>query len=120
MIRMNLNVIGRMRNIPNLRQFLIRRVGINHITADKLLKGDASSIRFDHLEAICRELYCTPDDIFEWVSSKDNLPLPENHPLQKLADKKEAREFLSRINSMSTEELYQLMKRVDTKPQERI
>ena len=115
MIRMNLNLIGRMRSIPNLKQFLIRRVGINHISADKLLKGTASSIRFDHMEGICRELHCTPDDILEWVPSKDNLPLAEGHPLQKLAQKKEAREFLSHLNAMSTEELYEVMKQMDNK-----
>ena len=45
------------------RYELAKRVGVTYPTIDNIYKGTTSSIKFDVLESICRELDCTPNDI---------------------------------------------------------
>ena len=117
MIRLNLDLIGRMRGISNPRQFLIRHAKVSPMTADKLLKGTAVLIKFERLEYICRELNCTPNDILEWTPSKNDIPLTEGHPLKQLSQKYNPNELITQLGSITTEELYELIKRIDNKPE---
>jgi hypothetical protein len=50
--------------------------------------------------------------LFEWEQQKDEMPLPENHPLQKLAKRKEEEAFWERIRDMSPDELREVMKKI--------
>lgn len=45
------------------RYELANRIGVTYPTIDKIFKGRSTSIRFDTLELICKELNCTPNDI---------------------------------------------------------
>lgn len=45
---------------------LSERVGITPANLSILKTGKAKAIRFNTLEAICRELDCQPGDILEW------------------------------------------------------
>ncbi|HOM63916.1 MAG TPA: helix-turn-helix transcriptional regulator [Dysgonamonadaceae bacterium] len=112
MLKINLDLIMTRRNIPNPRKFLIKQLKINHVTATKLLKGNSDLIRLSYINAICTELRCTPDELFEWEQQKDEMPLPENHPLQKLAKRKEEEAFWERIRDMSPDELREVMKKI--------
>lgn len=42
------------------------RVGITLANLSILKTGKAKAIRFSTLEAICRELDCTPGDLLDW------------------------------------------------------
>lgn len=63
-IRVNLDVMMAKRRI-SLGE-LAERVGITQANLSILKTGKAKAIRFSTLEAICRELNCTPGDILEY------------------------------------------------------
>ena len=44
---------------------LSKKTGITQNNLGRLVKGETISIRYDNLEAICKELNITPNDIFE-------------------------------------------------------
>ena len=46
---------------------LSEKVGITQANLSILKTGKAKAIRFSTLEAICRELDCTPGDILEYL-----------------------------------------------------
>ena len=46
---------------------LSERVGITQANLSILKTGKAKAVRFSTLDAICRELECTPGDIMEYV-----------------------------------------------------
>ena len=45
------------------RYELAKRIGVTYPTIDNIYKEDSTSIKFETLEAICRELNCSLDDI---------------------------------------------------------
>lgn len=112
MLQINLNILMRKRNIRNPRQFLIRRAGINHVMATKILKNEVELLRMSHLEAICRELRCTPNEVFDWKPQAHETPLPEHHPLLKLSGKEAEAAFLAKLGNMSSDELREAMKKL--------
>ncbi len=52
---------------------LSERVGITMANLSVLKSGKARAIRFSTLEAICRELNCTPGDILDYENNENNL-----------------------------------------------
>lgn len=50
------------------RYELAKRIGITYPTIDNIYKENSTSIKFEILEAICKELNCTPNDI---ITSED-------------------------------------------------
>ncbi len=63
-IRVNLDVMMAKRKIS--LGDLAEKVGITQANLSILKTGKAKAIRFSTLEAICRELQCTPGDILEY------------------------------------------------------
>lgn len=51
---------------------LSERVGITMANLSVLKSGKARAIRFSTLEAICRELNCTPGDILDYENNEKN------------------------------------------------
>ena len=49
---------------------LARRVGITNANLSILKNNKAKAIRFNTLEAICRELNCQPADILEYIEEE--------------------------------------------------
>ena len=45
------------------RYELAKRIGVTYPTIDNIYKGTSTSIKFEILEAICKELNCSPIDI---------------------------------------------------------
>lgn len=45
------------------RYDLAKRIGVTYPTIDRIYKGNSTSIKLDILEALCKELRCTPNDI---------------------------------------------------------
>ncbi|HBG40736.1 MAG TPA: hypothetical protein DDZ96_14155 [Porphyromonadaceae bacterium] len=107
MLVFNLHPFLQIRGVTNPRRFLID-LGINHITAAKLLKGEMSSLRLEHVAKICQALRCTPNDLLEWVPDKNAL-LDAEHPLNKLASRKNIGLLLEKLGSMSYEDLVKLL-----------
>jgi putative transcriptional regulator len=51
---------------------LSERVGITMANLSVLKSGKARAIRFSTLDAICRELSCTPGDILDYENNKNS------------------------------------------------
>ena len=45
------------------RYELAKRIDVSYPTIENIYKGTSTSIRFATLEALCKELNCTPNDI---------------------------------------------------------
>ena len=64
MIIVNLDVMLAMRKMRSNE--LAERIGITQANLSILKTGKAKAIRLNTLDAICRELQCTPGDILEY------------------------------------------------------
>ena len=62
-MKINIKELMEKKNIS--RYELAKRIGVTYPTITSIYNGDASSIKFDTLFAICKELECTPNDIIE-------------------------------------------------------
>lgn len=60
---MKINIKNQLDKIGISRYELAKRVGVTYPTISAIYNGESTSIKFDVLEGICRELYCTPNDI---------------------------------------------------------
>lgn len=60
---MKLNIKDRVEKLGISRYELARRVGVTYPTITSIYNGESTSIKLSILEALCRELYCTPNDI---------------------------------------------------------
>jgi DNA-binding Xre family transcriptional regulator len=101
---------------PN-RMFALRKIDKPHLalvkngfaksSATNLLNYVSRRLTIEHVEKLCLLLNCTPNDLFEWRSGK-NETLDERHPLNALkrADKSESLTEL--INKIPVEKLAQI------------
>ena len=61
-VRLDLQMVKKKMSLTELSE----RVGISMTNLSLLKKGHVKGIRFNTLEAICRELDCQPGDILEY------------------------------------------------------
>ena len=69
MIVMNLDVMLAMRKMRSNE--LAERIGLTQANLSILKTGKAKAIRLTTLNAICRELQCTPGDILEYRNDEN-------------------------------------------------
>ena len=60
---MKLSIQNKLKEQSMSRYELAKRIGVTYPTIENIYKGYSTSIKFDILESICRELNCTPNDI---------------------------------------------------------
>lgn len=82
MISLLVAPLFKLRGIANPSSTLIK-AGMSRSCAYNLLRG-AATIRFDHLEILCRVLTCTPNDLLLFTASKEDALLAPSHPLHSL------------------------------------
>ncbi|MEJ2545117.1 MAG: helix-turn-helix transcriptional regulator [Calditrichaceae bacterium] len=51
---------------------LAKKIGITEANLSILKNNKAKAIRFSTLNALCRELNCTPGDLIEFISDEEN------------------------------------------------
>lgn len=61
---MKISIQSKLNEIGMTRYELAKRIGVTYPTIDNIYKGISTSIKFEILESICKELNCTPNDIF--------------------------------------------------------
>ena len=66
---MKLDIKDKVEKLGISRYELAKRVGVTYPTITTIYNGESTSIKLSILEALCRELYCTPNDILIF---KDN------------------------------------------------
>ena len=62
---MKLSIKNKLKEKNMSRYELAKRIGVTYPTIDKIYKGESTSIKFDILESICKELNCSPIEILE-------------------------------------------------------
>ena len=72
MIVMNLDVMMAKRKVRS--NDLAERIGLTQANLSILKTGKAKAIRLNTLNAICRELQCTPGDILEYRPDEPTEP----------------------------------------------
>ena len=60
---MKINIKEKLENKGMSRYELAKRIGVSYPTIDNIYKGSSTSIKFEILESICKELNCSPIDI---------------------------------------------------------
>lgn len=60
---MQINIKKQLEKVKLSRYELAKRIGVTYPTIHHIYKGESTSINLDVLEALCRELRCTPNDI---------------------------------------------------------
>ena len=70
---MKINIKNKLQEKGITRYELAKRIGVTYPTIDNIYKGTSTSIKFDILEAICKELNCSLDEIltFDDANMKD-------------------------------------------------
>lgn len=82
MLFFNLRRILAMRGVEKPMAYLQKR-GFQRSTAAQLANNKVSQLKIAHLERLCRDLNCVPNDLFEWHPDAAH-PTAENHPLNAL------------------------------------
>ncbi len=60
---MRLNIKDKLAEKKMTRYELAKRIGITYPTVTAIYNGDSTTIKLEILEALCKELECTPNDI---------------------------------------------------------
>ncbi len=108
MLYLNLKPIFAARGIDRPFSYLVK-AGFTYHTAHNILNGNASSIRFDHLEELCRILVCEPNDIFAWQPDK-GVQYPAQNPLTKLKPLPADNRIHQAMTAMPYKDLLQFVK----------
>ena len=62
---MRLSIQNKLKEKNMTRYELAKKIGVTYPTIDKIYKGESTSIKFDILESICKELNCSPIEILD-------------------------------------------------------
>lgn len=81
MLHYNIERAILMRGHINPKAYL-KRMGFTRFIVSNLL-SKPQNIRMEHIEKLCLELHCTPNDLME-LEPSESKPMEENHPLKKL------------------------------------
>lgn len=60
---MKISIQTKLTEIGITRYELAKRIGVTYPTIDNIYKGNSTSIKLEILEAMCKVLHCTPNDI---------------------------------------------------------
>lgn len=81
MLHYNIERAILMRGHINPKSYL-KRMGFTRFIISNLL-SKPKNIRMEHIEKLCLDLHCTPNDLMEWTPAEPKS-MEENHPLRKL------------------------------------
>jgi len=82
---MKISIQQKLKEKGMTRYELAKRIGVTYPTIDNIYKGTSSSIKFDILEAICKELDCLPIEILHFDDS--NMEERQNQKILAYASK---------------------------------
>lgn len=60
---MKINIKDKLQEKGITRYELAKRIGVTYPTITSIYNGESTSIKFEILESICKELDCSPNDI---------------------------------------------------------
>ncbi len=94
------------RGIEKHLAFLLKS-GFSRTTATRLLNGELTEPKLEHIEKLCITLICEPNDLFVWKQNKDQI-IDENHPIFKLKSSELDTDLIEKIRSIPFSELKEL------------
>ncbi|MBN2681400.1 MAG: helix-turn-helix transcriptional regulator [Bacteroidales bacterium] len=103
MLRLNCETVYKLRNISRPFYFL-RNNGFTYSVAQKITNKNSEYLKMRDIHKLCKVLYCTPNDILEFVPNGE----PEGHPLYDLVKKETKIEYDKTIRTLPVEELREL------------
>lgn len=62
---MKLSIVQKLKEKNMSRYELAKNIGVTYPTIDKIYKGESTSIKLEILEAMCKELDCSPIEILD-------------------------------------------------------
>jgi DNA-binding Xre family transcriptional regulator len=122
MLYLNLKPILEARQIEKPYSFLVK-IGIAPHTAHKILSNNTHVLRLDNLTLICKALHCQPNDLLVYRPNPTNLPIAQNHPLNKLIQTPADNLWQQQLKTMPLDklkQLTQLINNVETQDEEEI
>lgn len=111
MLYFNLNPIFKARQIDKPYTFLVK-AGLAPHTATKIVTNNMHVMRLNHIEIICRALYCEPNDLLAFKQDPNHI-IPENHPLVKLTPNNENSDWQEQLKTMPLAKLKEISKILD-------
>ena len=63
---MKLSIKEKLQESGMSRYELAKRIGVTYPTITSIYNGESTSIKLEILEALCKELNCTPNDILAY------------------------------------------------------
>lgn len=84
---MRLCIQNKLKEKNMTRYELAKKIGVTYPTIDKIYKGESTSIKFDILESICKELNCSPIEILDTDDAQMKRLLAYTNEFYKLNNK---------------------------------
>lgn len=106
MLAFNLKAIFEARQIEKPYSYLVK-IGIAAHTATRLLNSDVRVMRLDHVELLCKNLHCEPNDLLSFKNDKDAI-LPQNHPLNNLIPQEEDNNWQETLKTVPLKQLKEI------------
>lgn len=102
----NRNTIFKARQIEKPYTFLVK-IGIAPHTATRLLNNKVRVMRLDHIELLCQNLHCEPNDLLTYNLDKDTV-LSQNHPLNHLLSQQEDNQWQEKLKTIPLKQLKEI------------
>jgi DNA-binding Xre family transcriptional regulator len=103
MLYFNLQAIFKARQIERPYTFLVK-IGIAPHTATRILNSKMQVLRLNHIEVLCKALYCEPNDLLAFKQATNN-PLPATHPLVNLIANNNDNNWQEQLKTMPLSQL---------------
>jgi len=107
MLTLSLKPIFKARGIDKPYSFLVKAGFSNH-TATYMLNHHVKEVQLRHIEILCRELHCTPNDLFVWRMDSNNL-VSKEHPLNELNRRNSVFDLRETMKSIPISELNEIV-----------
>ncbi len=85
----------------------IKGLGFSDTFAAKVSKDRVKLLRLENLEQVCTALFCTPNDLMEWIPD-ENSSLSKDHPLQKMKRQEQIINISKALAEVPIEELSEI------------
>ena len=105
MLKLNLIYMMRLRGISSPYSYM-KKLGFSHDIARRLALNQAVNFNMNHMEKLCVALYCTPNDLLDYVGESNMTDA--NHPLHGLKRDNTDLESLDKLSKLTPDKLDQL------------
>ncbi len=110
MLTLNLDPIFKARGIDRPYNFLVK-AGLTPHSTSTILNSSTRTFRLDHIELLCKALFCEPNDLLYWTPDNGEK-FAENFPLNKLNKIDNTQDWKKSLATMPLNELKEITKHI--------